>query len=138
MKSVSIVLTFMISSVLLGTSCTKESVGGIPVGTSDEEDQEIGMVWGINDLAEEIVNGIRLILIYDAPSGSFKGFIENTTIDIVRQVRVKVQIFDEAGNSKVFGPTAPVDMASGDVRNVTLPAPQAGNFDTFKMYPEFG
>ena len=82
MKSASIVLTLILSSVLLSTSCTKESVGGAPVGTSDEEDQETGMVWGINDLAEEIVSGIRLILIYDAPSGSFKGFIENTTIDI--------------------------------------------------------
>ena len=138
MKSASIVLTFMISVVLLSASCAKENVGVVPGGTSDEKGQETDMMWGINDLAEELVNGIRLILIYDAPSGSFKGFIENTTIDVVRQVRVKVEIFDASGNSKVYGPTSPVDMASGDVRNVTIPAPQSGNFETFKMYPEVG
>ena len=138
MKNTSVVLALIISIALLSTSCTKESVGGAPGETSGEPDHDTVMMWGINDLAEEIVDGIRLILVYDTPSGSFIGFIENTTIDVVRQVRVKVQIFDAAGNSKIYGPTTPVDMVSGDVRNVSIPAPQSGNFLTFSMFTEVG
>lgn len=138
MKNTSVVLTLIISIALLSTSCTKESVSGVLGETSGEPNHDTVMMWGINDLAEEIVSDIRLILVYEAPSGSFIGFIENTTIDVIRQVRVNVQIFDASGNSKVYGPTSPVDMASGDVRNVTVPAPQSGNFETFSMFLEVG
>ena len=140
MKGTSVMLSVLLSIALLTVSCTKQNIGGETgeVGGEKGQGSESGMMWGINDLAEEFVSGIRLILVYDAPSGSFTGFIENTTIDIVRQVRVKVQIFDAAGNSKVYGPTIPVDMASGDVRDVSIPAPQAGNFVTFSMFPEVG
>lgn len=127
---------------LVFTSCDKgnemaEGPEG-PEGSGGEGGNESGVLWNAADTADEIVNGIRLILTYDAASNSFVGTVENLNTTIAPQVRVEVHVFDAAGNSTEYGPTTPADMNPGETRNVTLPVPGAGSFVTFNMHPEVG
>ncbi|MDE2860947.1 MAG: hypothetical protein OYI31_03905 [Chloroflexota bacterium] len=66
-------------------------------------------------------SGARLILSYDAASNSFKGTVENTTSQILTRVRIEVHL----SNGTELGPTTPVDLAPGQVANVTLMSTQA-------------
>ena len=65
--------------------------------------------------------GARLILGYDAASNSFKGTVENTTTNVLRQVRIEVHL----SNGVELGPTTPIDMAPGEVRTVDMAATAA-------------
>ena len=115
-------------------SCQKddleEGLGG--------EDGESGVRWNRNDTANEVINGINLILVYDEPSGAFKGTLENLNTKVASQVRVEVHVYNANGKSTEYGPTTPADMQPGKKRDVTLAAPNAGNFVTFAMHPEVG
>ena len=102
------------------------------------ESGESGKSWAVTDTADEIVNGVRLILSYNSSTQSFEGTLENLNTVIAPQVRVEVHVYDSAGNSKEYGPTTPEDMNPGEKRNVTLPTPGADNIATFKMHPEVG
>ena len=53
--------------------------------------------------------GARLILNYDSASNSFIGAVENTTNNVLSNVRIEVHI----SNGVELGPTTPVDMAPG-------------------------
>lgn len=107
-------------------------------GNGGEAGNESGLLWNSIDTADETVNGIRLKLAYDAATESFIGTLENINTLVAPQVRVEVHVFDAAGNSTEYGPTTPADMAPGEIRNVSLPVPGAGNFITFNMHPEVG
>ena len=65
--------------------------------------------------------GARLILRYDAASNAFTGTVENTTNSVLTRVRIEVHL----SNGTELGPTIPVDMAPGEVMEVTLPATAA-------------
>ena len=118
-------------------SCQKNELGETEEGLGGEVG-ESGQLWNRGSTASEIVNGIKLILTYDAANESFKGTLENLNTKVAPQVRVEVHVYDAAGNSAEYGPTAPADMQAGEKRNVTLAAPGAGNFVTFAMHPEVG
>ena len=66
-------------------------------------------------------SGVRLILNYDAASNSFKGTVENSTTNILTNVRIEIHL----SNGTELGPTTPIDMASGQVAMVELPSTQA-------------
>ena len=78
-------------------------------------------------------NGARLILTYDAQSNSFKGTVENTTDETLKQVRVEVHL----SNGKELGPTTPADLAPGEKREVQLTATST-DFDRWTAHPEVG
>ena len=77
--------------------------------------------------------GARLIMSYDAPSNSFKGTVENTTNNTLRQVRIEVHL----SNGVELGPTTPIDMASGEVRAVDMAA-TAAPFTGWTPHAEVG
>ena len=70
-------------------------------------------------------SGARLILSYDVPSNSFKGTVENTTTNVLNQVRIEVHL----SNGTELGPTTPTSIAPGEVLGITLPATQASSLD---------
>lgn len=137
-------LIAMLMSILLffsfacSDSSTNPVVGEGPEGTGGEAGNESGMSWNVSETANEIVNGIRLILSYNSVNKSFEGTLENLNTTMSPQVRVEVHVYDATGNSTEFGPTTPADMNPGEKRNIVLPTPGAGNIATFKMHPEVG
>ncbi|MDE2816599.1 MAG: FxLYD domain-containing protein [Chloroflexota bacterium] len=78
-------------------------------------------------------NGARLILSYDAGSNAFKGTVENTTNNVLRQVRVEVHL----SNGAELGPTPRVDLAPGEKVAVNLPATTAA-FTSWVAHAEVG
>ena len=107
-------------------------------GSGGEGGNESGMLWNATDTADEIVNGIHLILSYDQATESFVGTLENINTNTAPQVRVEVHVFDAAGNSTEFGPTTPADMVPGEIRDVSLPIAAGTTFTQFNMHPEVG
>lgn len=124
---------FLIFTLILVTSCEKDDTS-----LDGELGDESGIKWDADETAEEIMNGIKLILSYNATAESFEGTLENLNTSISPQVRVEVHVFDAAGKSKEYGPTTPADMDPGEVRNVSLPTTGAGAFVSFSMHPEVG
>ena len=77
-----------------------------------------GATLGLGETFDMVRGGARLILGYDAPSNSFKGTVENTTNSVLSRVRIEVHL----SNGTELGPTAPVDLAPGEVVAVNLPS----------------
>ena len=97
------------------------------------EGEESGTELGLNDTYDNVRNGARLIMAYDAQSNSFNGTVENTTDKALQQVRVEVHL----SNGKELGPTTPADLAAGEKRDVKLSA-TSKDFDGWSAHPEVG
>ena len=103
---------------------------------SDEADGEEG--GGANALSpdeslDEVRSGARLSLGYDAPSNSFEGTVENTTGDVLDRVRVEVHL----SNGTELGPTAPTNVAPGEMLTISLPATEE-SFTGWTAHVEVG
>ena len=77
--------------------------------------------------------GARLVMSYDPAGNSFKGTVENTTTNVLRQVRIEVHL----SNGVELGPTTPIDMAPGEVRAVDMAA-TAAPFTGWTPHAEVG
>ena len=99
----------------------------------EESGEESGTELPLNESYDTVRNGARLTLAYDAQSNSFKGRVENTTNDTLRQVRVEVHL----SNGRELGPTTPADLAPGEGREVELLAAST-DFDGWTAHPEVG
>ncbi len=86
-----------------------------------------------NETFDMVRGGARLILKYDAPSNSFKGIVENTTNNVLNNVRIEVHL----SNGTELGPTTPVNMAPREVMGVILPSTQA-SFTGWVAHAEVG
>jgi len=102
-------------------------------GSHDEEGEESGTELALNETYDNVRNGARLILTYDARSNSFNGTVENTTNETLQRVRVEVHL----SNGIELGPTTPADLRPGEKRNVKLTA-TSKNFDGWSAHPEVG
>ena len=98
-----------------------------------EAGEESGTERALNERYDEVRNGVRLILAYDAQSRSFNGTVENTTDQMLERVRVKVHL----SSGEVLGPTTPADLEPGRTRDVTLMATNE-DFDGWTAHPEVG
>jgi hypothetical protein len=98
-----------------------------------EEGEESGTEFAPNEIYDNVRNGVRLILAYDAQSNSFNGTVENTTNRTLRRVRVEVHL----SNGTELGPTTPADLAPGNKRDIKLPATIQA-FDGWTAHPEVG
>ncbi len=78
-------------------------------------------------------SGARLILRYHAPSNSFQGTVENTTNNVLGQVRIEVHL----SNGTELGPTTPIDLAPGQMATVNLPS-TAASFTGWIAHAEVG
>lgn len=114
-------------SYYFGSLTTNQSEHGRESGENGEHGsenggEESGNTLTLNETYDVIRKGARLIMSYDRQSNSFKGTVENTTNNILKQVRVEVHL----SNGIELGPTTPVDLAPGKKVNVTLRATSKG------------
>lgn len=100
---------------------------------SASDGEESGNTLTLTERYDTVRNGARLILVYDAESNAFNGTVENTTDSTLQQVRVEVHL----SNGVELGPTTPVDLAPGQIVDVTLPA-TAEAFDGWTPHAEVG
>ena len=82
---------------------------------------------------DQVRGGARLILSYDAAGNAFTGTVENTTGNVLSNVRIEVHL----SNGTELGPTTPVDMAPGEVLAVSLPS-TAASFTGWVAHAEVG
>ncbi len=75
----------------------------------------------LDETFDAVRGGARLILSYDAAGNAFTGTVQNTTGNVLPQVRIEVHL----SNGVELGPTTPVDLAPGQVLAVQLPATAA-------------
>ena len=78
-------------------------------------------------------SGARLILSYDASRNAFTGTVENTTNNVLQQVRIEVHL----SNGAELGPTTPVDLGPGEKIDVILPSTAAA-FTSWVAHAEVG
>ena len=101
--------------------------------TASGSEEGSGATLAPDETFDMVRSGARLILSYDAPSNSFKGTVENTTNNVLGQVRIEVHL----SNGTELGPTTPVDMAPGEVVAINLLATQA-SFTGWVAHAEVG
>ena len=90
-------------------------------GSEDGGEEGSANMLAPDETFDMVRSGARLILNYDAASNSFKGTVENTTTDILTNVRIEVHL----SNGTELGPTTSIDMASGQMAMVELASTQA-------------
>ena len=98
-----------------------------------EEGEESGTELTLDESYDDVRNGARLVLSYDAQTNSFNGTVENTTEEKLERVRVEVHL----SNGKELGPTTPADLGPGEKRDVKLTA-TSSDFDGWTAHPEVG
>ena len=108
-----------------------EDSGSESGGSGNEEGS--GANLAPDETFDAVRGGARLILNYDAASNSFIGAVENTTNNVLNQVRIEVHL----SNGVELGPTTPVDMAPGQVMDVSLPS-TAASFTGWIAHAEVG
>ena len=146
MRHISTILVLIgIASVLALTGClgggseSGEHGGGSESGEhnsgseSDEGGEESGTQFMLNETFDEVRAGARLVLSYESNANAFIGTVENTTGATLSQVRVEVHL----SNGTELGPTTPIDLAPGQVIDITLPA-TSQPFASWSAHPEVG
>jgi hypothetical protein len=98
-----------------------------------EEGEESGTELALDESYDDVRNGARLVMAYDAQTSSFNGTVENTTEEKLERVRVEVHL----SNGKELGPTTPADLGPGEKRDVRLSA-TSKDFDGWTAHPEVG
>ncbi len=102
-------------------------------GDHGKEGEESGTELALSETYDQVRNGVRLILAYDAQSSSFNGTVENTTDKLLKRVRVEVHL----SNGRELGPTTPADLDPGKKTDVKLTA-TSKDFDRWTAHPEVG
>ena len=110
-----------------------EGSGGEGAGGEGGSEEGSGATLAPDETFDMVRSGARLILSYDAASNSFKGTVENTTSNVLTQVRIEVHL----SNGTELGPTTPIDLAPGQVAPVDLPSTQA-SFTGWVAHAEVG
>lgn len=128
MYRTNLIFTALFISILIFVGCTNMIEQKI-----DDGDEELGTELALDETYQKTRNGVRLILTYDAQSNTFNGTVENTTDEILKQVRVEVHL----SNGKEIGPTTPVDLSPGEKADVTLTT-TSKDFDGWTAHPEVG
>ncbi len=95
--------------------------------------EESGTTFAPDEIFDEVRNGVRLVISYDAAANAFSGTIENTTDASIQQVRVEVHL----SNGVELGPTPTVSLAPGATREVQLDA-TGQDFEGWSAHAETG
>ena len=120
-------VSLVLIAVFVISNCSRTNKPSIDEG--EESNTEIAL----NETYDQVRNGARLILAYDAQTNSFIGTVENTTDETLKQVRVEVHL----SNGKELGPTPSADLAPREKRDVQLIATST-DFDGWTAHPEVG
>ena len=109
-----------------------EGAGGESGGAPGSEEAS-GANLAPDETFDAVRGGARLILNYDAAGNAFTGTVENTTGNVLGNVRIEVHL----SNGTELGPTTPVDLAPGQVMDVNLPS-TAASFTDWIAHAEVG
>ena len=90
-------------------------------GSGSGSEEASGANLAPNETFDAVRGGARLILNYDTASNAFQGTVENTTSNVLGQVRIEVHL----SNGTELGPTTPIDLAPGET-GVGEPAVDGG------------
>ncbi len=120
------------SGVEGGGEGAEGSGGGETVPAPGEEGSG-AYTLALNETFDMVRGGARLIMNYDAASNSFIGAVENTTNNVLNQVRIEIHL----SNGTELGPTTPIDLAPGEVVDVKMPA-TAAPFTGWTAHAEVG
>ena len=124
--------------ISLGERPGEHGVGGESAseagGSGDSGSEEAsGATLAPDATFDAVRGGARLILNYDTASNAFQGTVENTTGNVLGQVRIEVHL----SNGTELGPTTPIDLAPGQVASVNLPS-TAASFTGWIAHAEVG
>ena len=108
-----------------------------PITTVPMDDEESSVRYGLTDTYDNVRNGARLIISYDAATDAFTGTVTNTTNAILTQVRVEVHLYDGMITVDELGPTPNVDLMPGESHTITLPV-GGQSFTEWVAHPEVG
>jgi hypothetical protein len=101
--------------------------------THDQEGEESGTQLGLEETYDQPRKGTRLILSYNSEASSFTGSVENTTKEVLPNVRVAVHL----SNGTELGPTTPVNLDAGQSKSIELTA-TGEQFDQWSAHAEIG
>ena len=87
----------------------------------------------LDEIYDVTRNGARLILSYDPANNQFIGTVENRTNATLTRVRVEIHL----SNGIELGPTAPTDLAPGQILDIVLDA-GVQPFDAWTPHAEVG
>lgn len=127
-KTHTIFFTCVVVALTVLIGCTNKTKQ-----TTDDGTEESGIELALDETYDKVRKNARLILSYDEQSRTFKGTVENTTDETLKQVRVEVHL----SNGKELGPTTPVDLAPGEKIDVQLTT-ESKDFDKWTAHPEVG
>lgn len=108
-------------------------------GESEHEDEhshesgESNEQLELDETYDQLRRGTRLTLSYTEETGLFTGSVENTTEELLPQVRVVVHL----SNGTELGPTTPVDLDPGQSQSIELSA-DSEEFDQWTASTETG
>lgn len=102
-------------------------------GEHSHESEESDMQLGLDETYDQLRRGTRLILSYNKETGSFTGSVQNTTEEMLPQIRVEVHL----SNGTELGPTPPVDLDPGQSQSIELSA-DGEEFDRWTAHAEIG
>ena len=109
-----------------------ERAGGEGGGAPGSEEAS-GANLAPDETFDAVRGGTRLILNYDSASNAFTGTVENTTGNVLSNLRIEVHL----SNGTELGPTTPVDLAAGQVMDVNLLS-TAASFTGWIAHAEVG
>ena len=109
-----------------------EGAGGEAGGAPGSEEAS-GANLAPNETFDAVRGGARLIMNYDAAGNAFTGTVENTTNNVLTNVRIEVHL----SNGTELGPTTPVDLAPGQAMDVNLTS-TAASFTGWIAHAEVG
>jgi hypothetical protein len=120
-------------NLMVGLGIVCLAMIGLGTDISQEQIEQSGKNYGLDETYDHVHAGIRLILAYHKASTSFIGTVENTTEKTIKSVRVEVHL----SNKTELGPTEPMNLAPGDRTGIKLEA-AAHVFSWWKAQVEVG
>jgi len=91
---------------------------GMGISFDQEESQKPEKTYGLDEIHDQIHDGVRLILAYHRASFSFIGSVENVTDKAIKKVRVEVHL----STGVKLGPTEPKALAPGEKSGIKIEA----------------
>ncbi len=134
MKNVfKVLMISLLGSLLVLNACAQgervSETGG--EGQGGDAAEQTGR-YTLSQKYDHVVNGMRLIIVYNSQINAFEGTVENTLTTTLYDVRVEVH----QSNGIELGPTSRTDLRPGQKIPVQLAA--VGTFDTWTAHPETG
>ena len=127
----------LLAVILIAATIGCERATQQTIPTMPADDEESSVRYGLTDTYDNVRNGARLIIAYDAATDAFTGTVTNTTSAILTQVRVEVHLYDGMVTVDELGPTPNVDLMPGESHAITLPV-GGQSFTEWVAHPEVG